>query len=132
VALAEVAVAREPLREPAALLLARALAEAGDTVAALRALDALRHRLSDEVGLEPSPEIRELETRLQRGETLAAPIRRPALGLVRPGFEGLTFVGREDELDRLLVATAGFTPGVALVGGSAGAGKSRLLAEVAA
>ncbi|HEV8625236.1 MAG TPA: BTAD domain-containing putative transcriptional regulator [Acidimicrobiia bacterium] len=132
VALAELAVAREPLREPAALLLARALAEAGDTVAALRALDALRRRLSEEVGLEPSHEARELETRLQRGEPLAAPIRRPVLGLVRPGFEGLSFVGREDELDGLLAATGGSTPGVALVGGSAGAGKSRLLAEAAA
>jgi DNA-binding SARP family transcriptional activator/class 3 adenylate cyclase len=132
VALAELAVAREPLREPSALLLARALAEAGDTVAALRALDALRRRLADEVGLEPSGEARELETRLQRGQSLAVPIRRPVLGLVGPGFEGLNFVGREDELDRLLAATGGPTPGVALVGGSAGAGKSRLLAEAAA
>jgi len=123
VALAELAVAREPLRQPAALLLARALAEAGDTVAALRALDALRRRLSEETGLELSHEARELETRLQRGDSLTAPIRRPVLGLVRPGFEGLTFVGREDELDRLLAATSGPTPGVALVGGSAGAGK---------
>ncbi len=132
VALAELAVAREPLREPAALLLTRALAEAGDTVAALRALDGLRRRLSEEVGLELSQEARELETRLQRGEPLAAPIRRPVLGLVRAGFSGLAFVGREDELDRLLAVTAGPTPGITLVGGSAGAGKSRLLAEAAA
>ena len=132
VALAELAVAREPLREPAALLLARALAEAGDTVAALRALDALRRRLSEEVGLELSQEARELETRLQRGEPLAAPIRRPVLGLVRAGFSGLAFVGRDDELDGLTAATGGPTPGIALVGGPAGAGKSRLLAEAAA
>ncbi|MCA1844576.1 MAG: AAA family ATPase [Actinobacteria bacterium] len=132
VALAELAVAREPLREPAALLLARALAEAGDTVAALRALHALRHRLAEAVGLEPSGEARELETRLQRGEPLTAPIRRPVLGLQRPGFEGLSFVGRDDELDHLLAATGGPAPGAALVGGSPGAGKSRLLAEAAA
>lgn len=133
VALAELAVAREPLREPAAILLTRALAEAGDTVAALRVLDALRRRLSEEVGLDPSQEARELETRLQRGEALATPIRRPVLGLARPGgFEGLTFVGREGELDRLIAAVSGPAPGVVLVGGSAGAGKSRLLAEAAA
>ena len=131
VVLAELAVAREPLREPAALLLARALAETGDTVAALRTLDALRRRLADEVGLEPSSEARDLETRLQRGEPFVAPTRRPVPSPLRRAFEGLAFVGRGEELDSLLATTGGTNPGLSLVRGFSGAGKSRLLAEAA-
>jgi class 3 adenylate cyclase/DNA-binding SARP family transcriptional activator len=132
VALAERAVAREPLREPSALLLARALAASGDQVAALRAIDALRTRLGEEVGLELSPEALALETGLQRGDLVEAP-RQPAVtGLRRGAFEGLAFVGRDEELEDTLVAVIGPEPGIALVVGSGGTGKSRLLAEAAA
>jgi DNA-binding SARP family transcriptional activator len=131
VAMAERAVSREPLREPSALLLARALASGGDQAAALRAIDALRRRLTEE-GLEPSSEGDELEAKIHRGELLPAATRRHAVASVRPAFEGLPFVGREDELDALLAALSGPGAGVATVSGSAGAGKSRLLDEAAA
>lgn len=132
VALAERAVAQEPLREPAALLLARALTASGDQVAALRTIDSLRRRLAEEVGLEPSPEALALEARLQRGEPLVEASRRPVATLLRPAFEGLAFVGRDDELQTLLTAMGGPEPGTVIVVGSAGTGKSRLLAEAAA
>jgi class 3 adenylate cyclase/DNA-binding SARP family transcriptional activator len=135
-ALAELAVAQEPLREPATVLLARALSAAGDTVAALRAIDTLRRRLAEEVGMPLSAEAIELETSLQRGEPAAAAVRPSVVPRARPTFEGLAFVGREDELDAVLAATVMATtepePPIVLVAGAAGAGKSRLITETAA
>jgi DNA-binding SARP family transcriptional activator/tetratricopeptide (TPR) repeat protein len=127
-ALAEQAAGREPLRETAVALLARALAASGDQVGALRVIDSLRRRLVDEVGLSPSAEVLALETRLQRGELVGEISRRPIMPEARHAFEGLTFVGRDDELHR--VSSALLEPGTVLVAGLAGAGKSRLLAEV--
>ncbi len=129
VALAERAVGREPLRESAVTLLARALAASGDQVAALRAIESLRHRLAEEVGLSPSPDVAALESRLQRGELVGETARRPTIPAVRPTFEGLAFIGRDEELRVLSIAIRGPEPGTALVAGSPGAGKSRLVAE---
>ena len=131
VALAERAVGREPLRESAVTLLARALAASGDQVAALRAIESLRRRLAEEVGLSPSPDVLALERRLQRGELVGETARRPTLPAVRPAFEGLAFIGRDEELRVLSIAIRGPEPCTALVGGSPGAGKSRLVAEAA-
>ncbi len=130
VALAERAVAREPLRETATLLLARALAASGDQVGALRAVDSLRQRLSEEVGLPPSAEVLALETRLQRGELVGEISRRPVAPAAHAAFEGLNFVGRDEELQMVSSAFRGSEPGTVLVAGPAGAGKSRLVAEV--
>src|SRR5207253_3835362 len=49
-----------------------------------------------------------------------------------PIFEGLAFVGRDDERDLLITTVRGPDRGVAIVAGAAGAGKSRLLSEAAA
>ncbi|MGH8992516.1 MAG: BTAD domain-containing putative transcriptional regulator, partial [Acidimicrobiia bacterium] len=130
VVLAEAAVAREPLREVAHLVLAEALAVSGDQVAALRVIDGLRLRLGEEVGLEPSSAILDLERRIQRGESAGSPARRPSGAPAGVAFEGLRFVGRDEQLAAVLAATQDTPPGVVLVEGSAGAGKSRLLAEV--
>ena len=61
VALSEAAVAAEPLREAAHLLLARSLAASGDSVAALRALKTLQEHFKEE-GLSPSSEVIKLES----------------------------------------------------------------------
>lgn len=132
VAFAEQAVIREPLREPAHLLLARALAASGDQAAALRVLDSLRRRLVEELGLDPSPGARELERQILRGEPLGPAVARPAALAPRAAFSELAFVGREEELETVLGAAAKPGPGTALVSGGAGMGKTRLLAEVAA
>lgn len=129
VALAEQAVIREPLREPAHLLLAEALASSGDQAAALRALDSLRRRLVEELGLDPSPDVRELERRILGGEPLGLTVARSGLAS-RPTFGELAFVGREAEVEAILGAVQG-DPGAAVVSGIAGTGKSRLLREVA-
>lgn len=131
VALAEVAVAREPLREAAHLLLVRALATCGDTAAALAAFVRFRERLADELGLDPSPEALELEGQVLRGEPLGAGDRRSLVAPPRPAFEELAFVGRDEELEMVLGVVGPPIHGTAAVCGLPGFGKSRLLAEVA-
>jgi DNA-binding SARP family transcriptional activator/tetratricopeptide (TPR) repeat protein len=140
------AVAAAPLRESGVLLLAEALAAGGDRAAALATLAQLRTRLAEQLGVDPSPQAAQLQLRLLRGEPFGEPSSRPPSGppsrpareeptgppsSTGPGspapFEGLTFRGRDAELARLrdLIAERG----VAAVGGVAGVGKSRLLAE---
>jgi class 3 adenylate cyclase/DNA-binding SARP family transcriptional activator len=129
VAFAETASAREPLREAAHVLLAEAQAASGDVVGALRTIDGLRRRLSEETGLEPSEAILDLERRIQRGEVGFAPVRATPAHPARPAFEGLGFVGRDVELATVLAAIGQSPPGAVVVCGLAGAGKSRLLQE---
>lgn len=118
VELAEEAVAAAPLREPAHLLLVQALAANGDSAAALAAYDRLRTVLADELGIDPSGAAEHLHTRLLRGESAGR----------REGGPGqLPFVGRSRELAALRGGGR-----VVLLAGQPGAGKSRLLAELAA
>jgi DNA-binding SARP family transcriptional activator/DNA-binding transcriptional ArsR family regulator len=132
VALAEMAVAREPLREAAHLLLVRALATCGDTAAALAAFTRFRKRLVRELGLDPSPEALALEGRILRGEPLGSSRRRPLAVALRPAFDELIFVGRDEELRAVLGVVGAPIHGTAVVSGLSGSGKSRLLAEVVA
>ena len=118
------AVADDPLAESAVLVLAEALAAAGDPAGALTALATLRERLADELGVDPSPEVERLHLALLRGEV--AQVRRVAAPA--RAFGELAFVGRAVELDRLRAAVAARE--LVLLGGVAGAGKSRLLAEL--
>jgi DNA-binding SARP family transcriptional activator len=121
------AVAADPLREPVALLWARALAAAGDRAGALTRLAELRKRLADELGVDLSPEAEQLQLRLLRGR-LGTPAPRVAgAGSAEAGFGGLAFVGRDTEVAQLRAVLA--EHGVAAVAGVAGVGKSRLLAE---
>jgi tetratricopeptide (TPR) repeat protein len=117
---AEAAVAAEPLRESAALVLARASAAGGDRAAALSVLAAARRRLAEELGVDPSAEAVRLQRTLLAGGAAARP-RAPV------GFAGPAFVGRDAELARLRAAVAAGE--VATVAGPAGVGKSRLVAE---
>ncbi len=131
VALAEAAAARDPLREAAHALLAEAQVGSGDVVGALRTIDGLRQRLRDETGLQPSAAILGLERRIQRGTPGPVEIRLEAERPARSSFGGLRFVGRKTELAALLGAIGQAPPGVVVVAGPAGAGKSRLLQEAA-
>lgn len=60
VAWAQTAADEHPLREAATLLLVRALAAGGDRAAALATFDAFGRRLADELGIDPSPDARQL------------------------------------------------------------------------
>ncbi len=136
------AVADDPLDESAVLVLAEALAAAGDPAGALARIARLRELLAEQLGVDPSAEVERLHVALLRGEVrrvgapapvgrdkLAGPRAAVAVAPMAPRpFGELPFVGRADELGRIRSAVAG--RGLVLLGGVAGAGKSRLLAEL--
>lgn len=130
VVFAERAVEQEPLREGASVLLAKSLAGSGDPAGALGALRSLRERLADELGVDPSAEVAELELQLLRAGVDAPAARLPRIAAGASWAGGrLRLVGRSEEVEALLRFLD--APGaVAQVVGAAGAGKSRLLAEV--
>ncbi|MFD5409681.1 BTAD domain-containing putative transcriptional regulator [Streptomyces nojiriensis] len=138
----------EPLREEAWRLHALALWAAGRQADALSALRRARTVLADEVGLDPGAALVELEKAVltQDGRVLREATRPPETAPYVPHVPAVPpapevsaaptatgaglFVGREEELERLTAAAhraraAG--PGVALVTGEAGMGKSALL-----
>jgi DNA-binding SARP family transcriptional activator len=121
------AVARQPLREAAHLLLIRAYAAEGDQAAAVAAYLDLRRMLADELGIDPSPEATSLYQQLLHGTLPAggAGGTRP-----RPRTDEPPLVGREQELSELLAL--GSRQRLAVVSGRSGWGKSRLLEALCA
>lgn len=149
----EALVAAHPYRERLCMLRMAALYRAGRQAEALRAYSSLRIRLLDELGIDPSRAISELENRILRHDPsldAAYPLRTlpqlrdvaavPAPGppdLPRPRPTGEAdvhpFVGRTAELDALrrVVASTAAGRGIALVSGEPGVGKTRLISELA-
>ncbi|MDG4858427.1 AfsR/SARP family transcriptional regulator, partial [Streptomyces sp. T-3] len=119
----EAAGAQRPLSERLAGLRMRALSAAGRQSDALGVYEDLRARLGDELGVDPSAEVREIHLALLRGE-LERPAARPESAPSRLPARLTSFVGRDGEMDRLadLMRTARL---VTLVG-PGGAGKTRL------
>ncbi|MBL7253899.1 AfsR/SARP family transcriptional regulator [Paractinoplanes lichenicola] len=102
-----------PLLEPLAAALLRALQAANRSATALEHYAALRERLADELGSDPSPEVLAVHQALLQGGTVG-PAQLP------PDLSG--FVGRAAEIARLDAAAG---PVVA-IWGTAGVGKSAL------
>ncbi|GLW12371.1 ATPase AAA [Microtetraspora sp. NBRC 13810] len=146
----EALTSEHPLREEGWRLLALGLYRAGRQGDALAALRRARTILADELGIDPGPALRKLESDILAQapglELTGAPQRqaRPAPmadtwpprptgsggrhPAAPPPLEEEPFIGRDAELDRLLTA-AGRTGrfAVALVSGDAGAGKTTLV-----
>lgn len=124
-------VARAPLRERLTALLMRALAATGRQSEALERYEALRSRLAEELGVDPSPELQAAHLSVLRGELATArATARPESRAHSNLRHALTsFVGREHEVARItkLLDEARL---ITLVG-PGGAGKTRL-ATVAA
>ncbi len=120
---AAAAVAEDPLREPAVLLHARALAACGRAPEALAGARAFRHRLAEETGLDASPALSELERDIARG--VAGP---PPPARSRPPRPSTRLAGRGGELTSLR-RRLGEARLVSVVG-PGGVGKTRLALEL--
>ncbi len=121
-----------PMREHLWAQLMLSLSRSGRQTEALRAYQSARAMLADQVGLEPSPELRALETAILRQDDVAvrrdvAPIPSPRRPTLRTPLTPL--FGRRDELDTL-AARLRRRRLVTLVG-PGGVGKSRLALEAA-
>jgi DNA-binding SARP family transcriptional activator/tetratricopeptide (TPR) repeat protein len=122
-------IAEHPLRERLRGLLMTALAKAGRVADALRAYRDWQTQLRDELGVDPSPDLRALHGGILRAE----PGLRPASHYRRPGVARQLpadlpdFVGRQD-----LLAELGQWPSrVLVISGAGGIGKTSLAVRLA-
>ena len=132
VSVLEGVVAAYPLSERPHAQLMRALARCGRQVDALRLYQRFRERLADELGLEPSAFLRDLEGHILTQAPHVAPAEPSApspltVGNLAPAIT--TFVGREDDVAGL-VGLLRRARVVTLVG-VGGVGKSRLAVRLA-
>jgi DNA-binding SARP family transcriptional activator len=142
----EAMTAAHPLRERLWSLRALALTRSGRQADALQVLREIRDVLDEELGIEPSAELRDLQTAVLRQDPSldwVAPPRRPGAPVVplrprpappAPGTgPAWPMIGRDDDLaalhdawDRARDGTAAFV----VLTGEPGIGKSRLAAEL--
>ncbi|SCL54447.1 AfsR/SARP family transcriptional regulator [Micromonospora peucetia] len=135
----KVLVSQHPLRERLHAHLMTALYRDGQQAVALGAYRDLRRLLVDELGIEPSESLRDLEQRILRNDPSLRPDRpgaRPPARVVtssppvsRFPADPVTLRGRHSELDRLLKGVRSGRLGV--VQGLAGAGKTALAVRAA-
>ncbi|WP_164842646.1 ATP-binding protein [Actinoplanes solisilvae] len=114
-------VGQEPLREHTWALLMRALVAGGRPAEALTAFEQARRILRDELGADPSAELRAVHASVLRGSPTVPRHRLPS--------QLTSFVGRDDELAR--VSSALGTARLVTLVGAGGAGKTRLSLEAA-
>jgi DNA-binding SARP family transcriptional activator len=130
--------AEHPLREEAWRLLALALYQSGRQGDALSALRRARARLAADLGVDPGPALRELESDILAqaphlstpsaalSHTAMAPVSAPAAGHAAPAMAA-PHAGREAELSQVARSAQEAAAGrmrIVLVSGDAGAGKT--------
>ncbi|MFZ6026649.1 MAG: ATP-binding protein [Chloroflexota bacterium] len=139
IAFAQKILAHDSCREDALRQLVSLRYEAGDRAGAIQEYEVFMHRLQQEMGLTPMPETQALyELVLQNARLPGAEVSQELsatsiseTSTAPPSF--LPFVGRDSELAQLSAwwdRAARGHGGLALVGGEAGIGKTRLLREL--
>jgi len=127
----EALVAQQPLRERPRGQLILALYRSGRQSEALAQYQAARRMLADELGLEPSPALRELERMiLAHDPGLVAPAARPAPRSTLP-LQPTPFIDRDEELAAVVELLRSGSRRLVTLTGAGGAGKTRLAVEVA-
>jgi DNA-binding SARP family transcriptional activator len=124
----------DPWREDVVRRLIAIRYEAGDRAGALAEYEDFARALQTEMQVEPMPETIALRAAVLRGSSPSTSEPARVTNRVRPPAPGLPFVGRDEELgaasERWHDAADG-RPGVLVVAGEAGVGKSRFAAELA-
>jgi DNA-binding SARP family transcriptional activator len=130
-------IARQPYRERLRAQLAIALYRAGRPVEALRSISDARRLLREDVGVDPGPELRQLEAAILAHDEAMLAWTAPPTSTSAAEVPGPTVVVVEDEARfgrtdeeaqiRALLDRLGSRGGVLVVSGEAGIGKSTLL-----
>ncbi|HKQ03008.1 MAG TPA: BTAD domain-containing putative transcriptional regulator, partial [Actinomycetes bacterium] len=119
----------DPLSEEAHRLLMSFLAQKDDRAAALAQFETCRHVLTEELGVEPSPETVRLADRIRAGElTPTHPEgERSSRGTgAPPAVHDPGLIGREGDLGRVAALVEGEACRLVTLVGPGGVGKSRL------